>query len=76
MHIMMKTSDQMSGNEYMQLIDVYSAATLTGMLSLSAQQEDFTEDDLHQACDTAFTVARIMISKRDEIVHQLMTRSA
>ncbi|MFH1066337.1 MAG: hypothetical protein V1746_00295 [bacterium] len=73
---MMKTSDQMSGNEYMQLIDIYAGATLTGMLSLSSQQEDFSEDDLHQACDTAFTVARIMISKRDDIVRQLMTRAA
>jgi hypothetical protein len=67
----MKTSDQMTGEEYMGLIDQYAAATLTGMLALSGQQEDFGEEDLHQACDTAFTIARIMVNKRDAIVKEL-----
>ncbi len=67
----MKTSDQMTGDEYMKLIDQYSSATLTGMLALSAQQEDFGEEDLHQACDTAYTIARIMVSKRDLLVQEL-----
>ena len=61
----------MSGDEYIGLIDRYAAATLTGMLNLSAQQDEFTEKDLHQACDTAFTIARIMITKRDAIVTDL-----
>ena len=67
----MKTSDQMSGEEYMSLIDIYASATLTGMLALSAQQETFGEEDLHQACDTSFTIARIMISKRDAIIREI-----
>ena len=67
----MNTSDQMTGEEYMQLVDAYAAATLTGMLALSSQQENFSEEDLHQACDTSFTIARIMISKRDAIIQEL-----
>ena len=67
----MKTSDQLSLEEYMQLIDVYASASLTGMLSLSSQEENFGEQDLHQACDTSFTIARIMVSKRDAMIREI-----
>lgn len=68
----MKLSTEMSGEEYMELIDHYAASTLSGMLALSAGQEDFTQEDLHQVCDTSFTIAKLMIDKRDRIIEELL----
>jgi hypothetical protein len=63
----------MSGEEYMRLIDVYASATLTGMLALSASQENFNQEDLQQICDTAFTIAKLMIQKRNSVVLEVQT---
>lgn len=71
----MKTVSEMSGDEYMELVDRYASATLTGLLALSAAQETFNQDDLHQICDTSFTIAKLMLDKRDNVIQELLSES-
>jgi|GEM_PF-4435411 len=68
-----RNSAELSGEEYMALIDQYASATLTGMLALSASQETFTQEDLHQVCDTSYVIARLMMDKRDALIQEIAT---